>query len=201
MRVSRLNIGGLIEKDPPKEPPKGYKYNEAGNLVPIDFEEFHEENDLDMEDLMRGVSQAESAGGELMLNPYSSATGEYGQLYNEIKDLQFMQGISRDEFSRDRDLQKKVFKMRVEGDLPNIPSLEKNAYDLTDEYDPQLGEKWDFTLDEVAAISNYLGRQGARNYFASIRDNTEYIPSGTVNKPVEEYLQIYRSGRDASYEE
>ncbi len=201
MRVSRLNIGGLIEKDPPKEPPKGYKYNEAGNLVPIDFEEFHEENDLDMEDLMRGVSQAESAGGELMLNPYSSATGEYGQLYNEIKDLQFMQGISRDEFSRDRDLQKKVFKMRVEGNLPNIPSLEKNAYDLTDEYAPQLGDKWDFTLDEVAAISNYLGRQGARNYFASIRDNTEYIPSGTVNKPVEEYLQIYRSGRDASYEE
>ena len=201
MRVSRLNIGGLIEKDPPKEPPKGYKYNEAGNLVPIDFEEFHEENDLDMEDLMRGVSQAESAGGELMVNPYSSATGEYGQLYNEIKDLQFMQGISRDEFSRDRDLQKKVFKMRVEGDLPNIPSLEKNAYDLTDEYAPQLGDKWDFTLDEVAAISNYLGRQGARNYFASIRDNTEYIPSGTVNKPVEEYLQIYRSGRDASYEE
>ena len=201
MRVSRLNIGGLIEKDPPKEPPKGYKYNEAGNLVPIDFEEFHEENDLDMEDLMRGVSQAESAGGELMLNPYSSATGEYGQLYNEIKDLQFMQGISRDEFSRDRDLQKKVFKMRVEGDLPNIPSLEKNAYDLTDEYAPQLGDKWDFTLDEVAAISNYLGRQGARNYFASIRDNTEYIPSGTVNKPVEEYLQIYRSGRDAGYEE
>ena len=201
MRVSRLNIGGLIEKDPPKEPPKGYKYNEAGNLVPIDFEEFHEENDLDMEDLMRGVSQAESAGGELMLNPYSSATGEYGQLYNEIKDLQFMQGISRDEFSKDRDLQKKVFKMRVEGDLPNIPSLEKNAYDLTDEYAPQLGDKWDFTLDEVAAISNYLGRQGARNYFASIRDNTEYIPSGTVNKPVEEYLQIYRSGRDASYEE
>ena len=201
MRVSRLNIGGLIEKDPPKEPPKGYKYNEAGNLVPIDFEEFHEENDLDMEDLMRGVSQAESAGGELMLNPYSSATGEYGQLYNEIKDLQFMQGISRDEFARDRDLQKKVFKMRVEGDLPNIPSLEKNAYDLTDEYAPQLGDKWDFTLDEVAAISNYLGRQGARNYFASIRDNTEYIPSGTVNKPVEEYLQIYRSGRDAGYEE
>ena len=201
MRVSRLNIGGLIEKDPPKEPPKGYKYNEAGNLVPIDFEEFHEETDLDMADLMRGVSQAESAGGELMLNPYSAATGEYGQLYNEIKDLQFMQGISRDEFSRDRDLQKKVFKMRVEGDLPNIPSLEKNAYDLTDEYAPQLGDKWDFTLDEVAAISNYLGRQGARNYFASIRDNTEYIPSGTVNKPVEEYLQIYRSGRDASYEE
>ena len=201
MRVSRLNIGGLIEKDPPKEPPKGYKYNEAGNLVPIDFEEFHEENDLDMEDLMRGVSQAESAGGELMLNPYSSATGEYGQLYNEIKDLQFMQGISRDEFAKDRDLQKKVFKMRVEGDLPNIPSLEKNAYDLTDEYAPQLGDNWDFTLDEVAAISNYLGRQGARNYFASIRDNTEYIPSGTVNKPVEEYLQIYRSGRDAGYEE
>jgi hypothetical protein len=186
----------MVVKDPPKDPPKGYKYNEAGNLVPIDFEEFHEENDLDIEDLMRGVSQAESAGGELMINPYSSATGLYGQLYNEIKDLPFMQGVSRDEFARDRDLQNKVFEMRVTGELPNIPSLEQNAYDLTDEYAPQLGDAWNFTLDEVAAISNYLGRQGARNYFASLRDNTDYKPAG-VNKSVEEYLEIYRSGRDS----
>lgn len=192
MKINKFNMGGMVDKDPPK----GYKYNDAGNLVPIDFSEFHEENNLNIGDLMRGVSQAESAGGELMVNPYSSATGEYGQLYNEIKDLQFMQGVSRDAFAKDRDLQNKVFKMRVDGNLPNIPSLEKNAYDLTDEYAPQLGDSWNYTLDEVAAISNYLGRQGARNYFASIRDNTEYNPSG-VNKPVEEYLDIYRSGRDS----
>ena len=186
----------MVVKEPHKDPPKGYKYTENGDLVPIDWEEFHEENGLDMEDLMRGVSQAESAGGELMMNPYSSATGEYGQLYNEIKDLPFMQGVTRDQFANNRDLQKKVFQMRVDGNLPNVPSLEKNAYDLTDEYAPQLGDAWNYTLDEVAAISNYLGRQGARNYFASVRDNTEYKPAG-VNKPVEEYLEIYRGGRDS----
>jgi hypothetical protein len=186
----------MVVKAPHKDPPKGYKYNEAGNLVPIGWEEFHEENDLDMEDLMKGVSQAESAGGELMMNPHSSATGEWGQLYGEIKDLSFMQGVSRDQFAGDRELQKKVFEMRVEGELPNIPSLRENAHDLTDEYAPQLGDNWNYTLDEVAAISNYLGRHGARKYFASIRDNTEYKPVG-VNKPVEEYLEIYRGGRDS----
>jgi hypothetical protein len=196
LRISKYQNGGSLEKDPPK----GYKYNEAGNLVPIDFNEFHEEGGIDMGDLMRGVSEVESAGGILMINPYSSATGQYGQLYNEIKDLPFMQGVSRKDFSANKDLQNKVFQMRVEGNLPNIPSLEQNAYDLTDEYASQLGDKWSFTLDEVAAISNYIGRQGARQYFAAIRDGVKYMPKG-LNKPVEEYLNIYREGRDAGYEE
>ena len=196
MKINKFNMGGMVDKDPPK----GYKYNDAGNLVPIDFSEFHEENNLNIEDLMRGVSQAESAGGELMVNPYSSSTGLYGQLYNEIKDLPFMKGVSRDQFSKDKDLQNKVFMMRYEGELPNIPSLEKNAYDLTEEYAEQLGDKFDFTLDEVAALSNFLGRQGVRQFFAALRDGRDYKPQG-VNKPVMEYLDIYRQGRDASQEE
>ena len=197
MRLNRSYRNGMVVKEPPTDPPKGYKYNEAGNLVPVDWEEFHEENTMDLEDLMRGVSQVESAGGVLMKNPSSSATGEWGQLYNEIKDLPFMRGVSRDQFASNRELQSEVFRKRVEGKLPNIPSLRKNAHDLTDEYAPQIGDKWDYTLDEVAAISNYLGRQGARNFFASKRDSVKYTPSG-VNKSVEEYLDVYRGGRDSN---
>tara|TARA_R100000541_G_scaffold54028_1_gene62376 strand:+ start:362 stop:1057 length:696 start_codon:yes stop_codon:yes gene_type:complete len=183
--------------DPPKSNPAFYgsfpSDGEQGDLPP-------EAPLFDVEGLRRGVSQVESAGGVLMMNPYSSATGEFGQLYNEIKDLPFMNGIDRKTFSEDRELQSKVFRMRVEGDLPNIPSLRGNATDLTEEYAPQLGDDWDYSLDEVAAISNYIGRQGSRNYFSSIRDGREYKPSG-VNKSVEEYLELYRQGRDEGTEE
>ena len=54
-----------------------------------------------------------------------------------------------------------------------------------------LGDKWNYSLDEVAAISNYLGRQGTRNYFAAVRDGKEYTPPG-MNKTVEQYLKEYR---------
>jgi hypothetical protein len=183
--------------DPPKSNPAFFGMfpsdGEQGELAP-------EDTLFDVDGLYRGVSQVESAGGVLMMNPYSSATGEFGQLYNEIKDLPIMNGIDRKTFSEDRELQSKVFRMRVEGGLPNIPSLRGNATDLTAEYAPQLGDDWDYSLDEVAAISNYIGRQGSRNYFAAIKDGREYKPSG-VNKSVEEYLELYRQGRDEGAEE
>jgi len=198
------SIMSMLSSKQTTDPPKGYKYNESGELVPIDWSESHDEGSqgplFDLEGLSRGVSQVESAGGVLMMNPSSSATGEFGQLYNEIKDLPFMSGIDRKTFSEDRRLQAKVFEMRVEGDLPNIPSLRGNAIDLTDEYAPQLGSDWEYTLDEVAAISNYIGRQGSRDYFGAIRDGIDYKPSG-VNKSVEEYLELYRQGRDEGAEQ
>jgi hypothetical protein len=153
-----------------------------------------EEEQLNVELLKRGIAYAESLGGQLMMNPSSSATGLYGQLYNEIKDLDFMSGVSREDFSKDLDLQNRVFDMRVEEGI-NAPSLRRNAVELTKEYKPQLGDAWVFSLDDVAAISNYLGRQGAREYFASLRDGTEFKVAG-VNKPVSDYLDKYHEGRD-----
>ena len=52
----------------------------------------------------------------------------------------------------------------------NGPSLRKNAVDLTEEYAPQLGDEWEYSLNDVAALTNYIGRQGTRKYFASIRE-------------------------------
>ncbi len=151
------------------------------------------EEQLDVDLLRKGIAYAESLDGELMMNPESSATGLYGQLYNEIKDLDFMKGVSREQFAKDKKLQEKVFDMRVNEGI-NAPSLRRNAIELTKEYRPQLGDDWNFSLDDVAAISNYLGRQGAREYFASLRDGTEYEVEG-VNKSVQDYLDKYHAGR------
>lgn len=193
-KTLKYSNGGKTDGDP-KKPPKGYKYNEAGNLVPVDFQEFHNEGDIDMDAMRRGISAIESASGVLMLNPYSTATGLYGQLFSEIEGLPELKDISREQFSKDKDLQEKIFMMRFLGEIPGVPGLEKNAYDLTKEYATQLGDKFNFTLDEVAALSNFLGRGGAREYFKSLIDGTTYTPPAG-NKSVEEYLKKYREGRD-----
>ena len=166
-----------------------YSLDQGGKVE----EEEDEGQQLDVDLLKKGIAYAESLDGELMMNPNSSATGLYGQLYNEIKDLDFMKGVSREQFAKNRKLQEKVFDMRVNEGI-NAPSLRRNAIDLTKEYMPKLGDDWNFSLDDVAAISNYLGRQGAREYFASLVDGTGYEVGG-VNKSVQEYLDKYHAGR------
>ena len=189
MRSTRLGQNGMrIQKDPPK----GYTRDSQGYLTPVDFSEVHSEpsDSLDVESLKKGISMAESLGGVLMMNPYSTATGMYGQRYSEIKDLPFMRGVSREQFANSPKLQERVFNMRVDEGI-DAPSLRRNAEELTQEYAPQLGDKWEFSLNDVAALSNYLGRQRTREFFASIRDNKDFKVPG-VNKPPMEYLQIVR---------
>ena len=180
-----------------KDPPKGYKYTDSGDLVPVDWSEFHEEPDsLNLEAIKKGISMAESLGGVLMMNPHSTATGMYGQRYSEVKDLPIMSGVSREQFAQNPELQEKVFEMRMEEGIGG-PSLRRNAMELTEEYAPQLGDDWNFSLDDVAFLSNFLGRQRTREYFASLRDGTEFKVPG-INKTPEEYLKI---AREAAYKD
>ena len=144
-----------------------------------------------------GVKHVESADGKLMRNPVSSATGFYGQLYSEIKNIPDMKGISRDKFQSDTTLQNTILNRRWEGDIPGIPGLDSSANDLTDEYKSQLKGKWNYTHDEVAALVNFMGRQGTRKYFASLRTGTTHKVPG-VNKTPEEYLEEYRLGAGSS---
>lgn len=190
----RAQEGMKVQKDPPK----GYRYNEAGNLVPVGFSEYHEvpSDSLNVDAIKKGISMAESLGGVLMMNPTSTATGMYGQRYSEIKDLPFMKGVSREQFAQSPDLQERVFDMRMDEGIGG-PSLRRNAMELTDEYAPQLGDDWNFSLDDVAFLSNFLGRQRTREYFASLRDGTDFSVPGT-NKTVDEYLKI---ARGAVYED
>lgn len=157
---------------------------------------YQEGGELNFDNLKKGISYVESNNGKYMMNPTSTATGLYGQLYSEIKNLPEMQGITRDQFAADLDLQNLMFEKRYNNGFSG-PSLSRNAYDLTKEYQPQLGDKWNYRLDEVAALSHFLGRQGTRNYFSALRDGKQFKPPG-VNKTPEDYLKLYNNALDES---
>ena len=152
----------------------------------------NEDRPFDMNSLMAGIMRVESSDGVNMMNPTSTATGKYGQLFSEIEKLAMLDGITREQFAEELGLQDQIFGMRAEGLIPGIPGLIDSAFDLTEEYSPQL-DSFDYRPDEVAALVNYLGRQGTRNYFASLRDGTQYTVPGT-NKTPEEYLEEYNVG-------
>lgn len=147
---------------------------------------------FDINSLMAGIMRVESQDDKFMINPTSTATGRYGQLFSEIQDLPQVEGVSREQFADDTGLQDMVFMMRAEGMLPGIPGLISSSRDLSAEYAPQI-KGFDFRPDEVAALVNFLGRQGTRKYFASLRDGTSFSPPG-VNKTPEQYLEKYNEG-------
>jgi LysM repeat protein len=167
---------------------------------------------INVEGLMKGLRRVESADGTLMMNPYSTATGNYGQRFSEIKEL--YKG-TREEFSEDLEAQDRFFKMRLnEGIESNETTpLLRDAFELTAEYKDQLGDDWNFSYEDVAALSNYLGRGGTRKYFGNvIRDG---MPLGEVfpklfgenvkqpNKTPKDYLKItnefYQDGGENIY--
>lgn len=159
---------------------------------------------VDVDRLRKGIKYAESLGGKLMMNPESSATGFYGQLYSEIEGKDFLQGISRQEFANDTTLQNKVFDERLAGNeslFGKKTGLVQDGLDLYNEYKPQLGDKLTYTPTEIAALTNMLGRQGTREYLGYVlRDGKsleEALPNlyGSSakykNKTPDEYIQKF----------
>ena len=139
-------------------------------------------------EVKKGIRVVESSDGKLMKNPNSSATGLYGQLYNEIKNLDIMKGVTRDEFAADTTLQNQIFAMRWKDEIPGIPGLKKTAEYLQKTYGSVTD---DYTLNELAVLVNYLGRERARKYFASLRDKKSFKMPGN-NKSPEDYIKEYR---------
>ena len=155
-------------------------------------------SDINFDDLEKGIRFVESLNGVLMLNPESSATGLYGQLWEEVED---MYSGSRQEFSEDIDFQKDLFRKRAYGEIEGIPGLLLAGEEVYDEY-----KNVDHGLSklEISALSNFLGRQGVREYIGyHIRDgrslesvfpklygeNAKY-----TNKTPGEYLKKFREG-------
>lgn len=161
--------------------------NNSNNTDPFDVKKFK-----------KGIAHVESSGGKHLWNKTSSATGKYQFLYNNLKDLKIMKGITRKQFMENSDLQEKVMDMAVKGKLKGRPGYFRNANDLTNEYSQRLGENWNYRKDEVAAISHFLGRQGARNYFNSILSGKDYKVDGKVNLKVSDYLKKYNSVIDSN---
>ena len=147
---------------------------------------------IDPKKLKKGLGYVESRNNPSAMNPTSSATGTYQILYSLIKGEPEMRGVSRDSLTRNPALQELIMDRRINEGIGG-PSLSKNAIDLEREYKEQLGDRWDFRPDEVAALTHFLGRQGARKYFASLRDGTQFKVPG-VNKTPEQYLRDYNQG-------
>jgi hypothetical protein len=146
----------------------------------------------DPKKLKKGLGYVESRDNYEAVNPTSSATGRYQMLYNLIKDQEEMQGVSRDSLLRNPDLQELLMDRRINEGIGG-PGLDRTATDLEEEYKGQLGDKWDFRPDEIAALAHFLGRQGTRKYLASLRDGTSFQPPG-INKTPEDYLRLYNEG-------
>tara|TARA_R110002073_G_scaffold84648_2_gene202125 strand:- start:1803 stop:5396 length:3594 start_codon:yes stop_codon:yes gene_type:complete len=171
-------------------------------------------HDSNLAKVKKGLRYVESSDGAQMINPKSSATGLYGQLYGaeELQYMPYLQGIDRQSFASDTTLQNKLFEDRYYGNIPKVPGLKGNAEDLRIEYKPQLAKKgipFNYTDDEISALSNLLGRQGTREYLGYVlRDGRSladvfpkiYGPDAEApNKTPEKYLESYRIGRDLKY--
>ena len=150
------------------------------------------------------VKLVESADGTLMKNPQSTATGFYGQLFSEVRNLPEMKGISRNQFAADTALQNQVYNRRFEEGLPGVPSTSRNLEDLYEQYGPQIKEKGYGPMD-VAGMINLLGRQGTREYLGyHVRDKrplSNVFPSKygagkrQANKTPDEYIEKMKSIR------
>ena len=179
------------------------KYVDGGkipNIPKFDIE-------VDREKLQKGVMAVESLNGILMKNPQTSATGLYGQLFKEIKDSEMLKGVTRDEFAKNIELQNRVWEERLMGN-PDMfrkkrTGLLQDGVDIYNEYKPQLGDKLEYTPTELAALSNFLGRQGTRILMGDImRDGmsmAEALPTfyganaEYDNKTPEQYIREFRA--------
>jgi hypothetical protein len=115
-----------------------------------------------------------------MINPKTTATGLYQQMYDEIKDMPEMKGVSRADFAKDLKLQRQIQDMRMRGEIPEVPGLLRNVRDIKSK---------NLSPDEVAAMSHFIGRDGLMQQLKSGYD----IPG--ENASFDEYLSRYRKAR------
>lgn len=164
------------------------------------------------DELRDNISRVESSSGAQMWNkaPGASATGMWGQLTDNDRFKELYPG-TRMEFAADVPAQRKMYDDRVNKNNSIVKSaLMHDAGDLTDEYRPQLGPKglWKYTYEDIAALSNLLGRDGTRKYFGYVlRDGKsleEVFPKKygknrvyAKNKTPQEYLDIVNKNRDS----
>lgn len=145
---------------------------------------------FDREQFKKGVAFVESDNGKFLWNKNSTATGKYQFLYSGIKNLPIMKGVTREQFRDNPELQEKIMDMAIDNKLKDRPGYFKNAKDLTNEFRERYGADWNYRPDEVALLTHFLGRQGARDYLKSELAGKEYKVPGK-NMKVNDYLKRY----------
>lgn len=178
----------------------------AGGATPLKkinggwLDKFQNGGDVSFDSVQRAIRNVESLDGKLMWNPESTATGLYGQLFSQVKDDY---SGTRKEFAKDTIAQKKFFKNRFFEGLPSTQttSLVQDANDIYNEYAPQI-PNFNYSKEDLAVLSNFLGRQGTREYLGyHVRDKKPlekalpniYGPDAKQrNKTPEQYLKQAR---------
>ena len=159
---------------------------------------------IDSELLKAGVAGTESSNGVNMMNPGSTATGLYGQLFSEVKDSY---PGTRKEFSTNIAAQDSIFDKRLYEGLNNEKSMMNNLEHMYKNYPDQIAEKG-YSTEQLAGIINMLGRQGTREYLGYVvRDKKDLaavfpdrygpsVPKEKKNKTPDEYAKTMQSWID-----
>ena len=184
----------VTDMDPSSTMHEGCMKYQDGGVTPIDPKK-----------LKKGIAWVESNNNPSAMNPTSSGTGLYQALHSQVSNepemtyededdygYEVSNLVSRDSLANNPALQELLMDRSISEGIGG-PGLEQNAIDLTEEYAGQLGDKWVFRDDEVAALTHFMGRQRTREYFASLRDNTPFSIPGT-NHTAEMYLKKYNEG-------
>ena len=168
----------------------------GGEILPKyqDKGEVNNEVKVNYDDVEKGIRHIESLDGVLMKNKQSSASGLYGQLFDDIE-----YDGTRDEFILDQEYQKELFNKRYNGQIEGVPGLEINGIELYNEYKNQI-DNFSLTPTEIAALSNMLGRQGTRNYLGKVLRDGETLEVGVpsaygkgkpANKTPDEFFKLF----------
>lgn len=155
---------------------------------------------LNLTGLRKGIAEAESRSGLLMVNPESTATGLYGQRFSELEGTNLYKG-TRQQFAKDLAAQNKIFETRLNKGIAGNRGLIQDAEDLYSTYSKQIPQ-FGYSKEDLIALTNFLGRQGTRNYLGyHVRDKkplAEALPNiygnakNQANKTPEDYLKIVR---------
>jgi hypothetical protein len=191
------NVYGRMYYDPERK-------NESGDPVRIFPDEF-EDLDISLNTLKAGLMSMESSNGINMKNSDSSSTGLYGQLFEQIEDSNVYTG-TRDQFEKDIFSQNEIFDKKFEGSLfQNEKGIKESANDLYYEYRDQL-ENMPYSKTELAALVNFLGRQGTREFLGYVLRDGESLEkvfpnlygedAEQKNKTPFEYVDEFREAVD-----
>lgn len=141
-----------------------------------------DKGEFNSEAFKEAIAHVESSGGKYLENKNSSASGRYHFLYKYIQDIPLLRGVTRREFINRPELQEKVMDMAIEGSLPGYPSYKEYAKELQSKYNTNLG------LHDIAALTHFLGKGGARNYLSNPNGFT--VPG--KNASVLDYITKFR---------
>lgn len=155
-------------------------------------------SEIDYSRFSRGIAWVESRNGKYLRNPTSSASGKYQQLFTPSlqKAVPELKNVGRTEFIDKPELQELVFNRRFydgfrfpDGRM-HTTALLKDAKDLYNDYYERF-YKFPYSHADLAALSYFLGRTGARRYLNGLISGDFYSAPG-INLHPEIYLKKFR---------